>query len=157
MERRLSSRWNPSPEEQFAWGSQSTRRTLRPWRARQAARLMAVVVLPTPPFWLTRPRILPMAIQSNGKGGSRIAARSVENRANLWKPPAVGQAKKPPRPCRARLSRQGRGGGGGSAKKSVRWKTSVFLGRNQAAGRRIFGGPPFLDCPEMFHVEHSPL
>src|SRR5271157_1250083 len=52
------------PEEQFAWGSQSTRRILMPWRARQAARLMAVVVLPTPPFWLTRPRIFPMAIQS---------------------------------------------------------------------------------------------
>jgi hypothetical protein len=36
--------------------------------ARQAARLMAVVVLPTPPFWLTTPRILPMAFKSKGKG-----------------------------------------------------------------------------------------
>src|ERR1035437_6903618 len=116
MERRLSSRWNPSPEEQFAWGSQSTRRTLRPWRARQAARLMAVVVLPTPPFWLTRPRILPMAIQSNGKGGSGIASRSVENRANLWKALAARRSKKRANPYGARLSRQGRGGGGGARK-----------------------------------------
>jgi len=41
--------------------------------------------LPTPPFWLTSPRILPMAIQTKGKGSSRIGACTVENHANLWK------------------------------------------------------------------------
>src|ERR1035438_4603055 len=85
MERRLSSRWNPSPEEQFACGSQSTRRTLRPSRARQAARLMAVVVLPTPPFWLTTPRIFPMGIKSNGKEDVGVGRWTVEKGAELWK------------------------------------------------------------------------
>ena len=58
----------PRPEEALACGSQSTRRTFNPSSARHAARLMAVVVLPTPPFWLTRPTILPMAFQSKGTG-----------------------------------------------------------------------------------------
>src|SRR5580698_5392382 len=50
---RASSRGKPRPLVLLAWGSQSMRRVLRPSRARAAARLMAVVVLPTPPFWLT--------------------------------------------------------------------------------------------------------
>src|ERR1035441_8460487 len=85
MEWRLSSRWKPSPEVALAWGSQSTRRILRPSIARHAARLMAVVVLPTPPFWLTMPRILPMAFQSKGKGDWRVGTCAVENGAGLWK------------------------------------------------------------------------
>src|SRR5262249_57359234 len=36
----------------LAWGSRSTRSVGLPRRDRAAARLMAVVVLPTPPFWL---------------------------------------------------------------------------------------------------------
>src|SRR5205085_48615 len=36
----------------FAWGSRSTSRTRFPSSARPADRLIAVVVLPTPPFWL---------------------------------------------------------------------------------------------------------
>src|SRR5271157_155888 len=88
------------PEEQFAWGSQSTRRTLSPSRARQAARLMAVVVLPTPPFWLTRPRILPMGIQSKGKRSSGIAALAVENPANLWKAAPARRGENPANLCR---------------------------------------------------------
>ncbi len=35
----------------FPWGSESINRTRRSLAAREAARLMAVVVLPTPPFW----------------------------------------------------------------------------------------------------------
>src|ERR1044071_9377935 len=38
--------------ELLAWGSRSRRSVLVPRRANAAARLMAVVVLPTPPFWL---------------------------------------------------------------------------------------------------------
>src|SRR4029077_6508405 len=48
-----ASRSTPSPEVALAWGSQSMRSTRRPRSARAAPRLMAVVVLPTPPFWLT--------------------------------------------------------------------------------------------------------
>src|SRR6266704_4787690 len=41
----------PMPLVVFAWGSISTSNTLRPAAARYVARLMAVVVFPTPPFW----------------------------------------------------------------------------------------------------------
>src|ERR1700756_3441082 len=78
MEWRLSSRVTPSPEEALAWGSQSTRRILSPSSARQAERLMAVVVLPTPPFWFTTPRIFPIAFQVKGRGGGRAEV-------NLWR------------------------------------------------------------------------
>src|SRR6478609_9889535 len=42
----------PSPTERAPCGSKSTSSTLRPYSARAAPRLMVVVVLPTPPFWL---------------------------------------------------------------------------------------------------------
>src|SRR6266849_6650692 len=52
----------PRPLVEFDCGSQSTSSVLTSAAAREAARLMAVVVLPTPPFWLatamTRPMIL---------------------------------------------------------------------------------------------------
>jgi len=53
MLRRDSLRPKPRPPVVLAWGSQSMRSVGRPSRARAAARLIAVVVLPTPPFWLT--------------------------------------------------------------------------------------------------------
>ena len=52
---------------ELAWGSQSIRRVGRPSRARAAARLMAVVVLPTPPFWLTTA----MTLDDWGRFGAR--------------------------------------------------------------------------------------
>src|SRR3972149_5535812 len=42
----------PIPGVAFAWGSMSTRRVRFSITAREAARLTAVVVFPTPPFWL---------------------------------------------------------------------------------------------------------
>src|SRR4030067_78006 len=42
----------PAPDVAFAWGSRSTRRVVFSITAREAARLTAVVVFPTPPFWL---------------------------------------------------------------------------------------------------------
>src|SRR3990170_3026564 len=42
----------PAPDVAFAWGSRSTRRVAFSITAREAARLTAVVVFPTPPFWL---------------------------------------------------------------------------------------------------------
>ena len=42
----------PTPAVRFACGSMSTSRTLKPSSASAPARLIAVVVLPTPPFWL---------------------------------------------------------------------------------------------------------
>src|SRR5690242_19657219 len=44
----------PSPVEALPWGSRSTISTSSPIAASAVPRLMAVVVLPTPPFWLAR-------------------------------------------------------------------------------------------------------
>ena len=41
-----------SPVEALPWGSRSISRTRRPASASDAAKFIAVVVLPTPPFWL---------------------------------------------------------------------------------------------------------
>ena len=43
---------SPSPTESEPCGSKSTSSTLRPYSASAAPRLIVVVVLPTPPFWL---------------------------------------------------------------------------------------------------------
>src|SRR4030066_1584012 len=42
----------PIPDVAFAWGSRSTRRVRFSVTAREARGLTAVVVFPTPPFWL---------------------------------------------------------------------------------------------------------
>src|SRR5207244_4415972 len=48
----LPSGWTPRWVVAWACGSRSSRQTRRPAWASAAARLTAVVVLPTPPFWL---------------------------------------------------------------------------------------------------------
>ena len=48
----------PSPEEALACESASTSNTFFSKVANDAARLMAVVVFPTPPFWLAKAMIL---------------------------------------------------------------------------------------------------
>src|SRR5689334_12572720 len=65
----------PSPTEQAPCGSKSTSSTLRPYSASAAPRLMVVVVLPTPPFWLARAMIRAGPCRSVGIGsgiGRRI-------------------------------------------------------------------------------------
>src|SRR5947208_1955305 len=42
----------PKPVEALPWGSKSSSSTFLPLAASAVARLIAVVVLPTPPFWL---------------------------------------------------------------------------------------------------------
>src|SRR5690348_5781679 len=46
----------PSPVEALPCGSRSTISTVSPTAASAVPRLMAVVVFPTPPFWLARAR-----------------------------------------------------------------------------------------------------
>src|SRR5260370_30998590 len=59
----------PRPLEAFDCGSQSTSSVFTSAAAKDAARLMAVVVLPTPPFWLatamTRPILIVGRFQSH--------------------------------------------------------------------------------------------
>src|SRR5271163_1894600 len=50
----------PRPLLEFDCGSQSTNSVLTSAAASEAARLMAVVVLPTPPFWLATAMTRPM-------------------------------------------------------------------------------------------------
>jgi hypothetical protein len=51
-------RWPRSQRVRGAWGSQSTARVRRPAPANPAARLTAVIVLPTPLFWLAMARTI---------------------------------------------------------------------------------------------------
>src|SRR4030095_16139112 len=55
----------------LAWGSRSTSNVRLPRSASAAARLMAVVVLPTPPFWLAIATI----IWGNETSGGRYSSR----------------------------------------------------------------------------------
>src|SRR4051794_29261938 len=50
----------PRPTVALAWGSMSMSRAGYPASATQAARLTAVVVLPTPPFWLAIAKTVPI-------------------------------------------------------------------------------------------------
>ena len=52
-----SLRSTPRAVQAFPWGSRSITKTLRPPIASAAATLTAVVVLPTPPFWLATVKI----------------------------------------------------------------------------------------------------
>jgi hypothetical protein len=53
------------PEVALACGSQSTSKTRLPNSAKQALKLIAVVVLPTPPFWLTIATTTPISLGEN--------------------------------------------------------------------------------------------
>src|SRR3954468_1570987 len=84
--------FTPRPTEQAPCGSKSTRRTLRPYSASAAPRLMVVVVLPTPPFWFARAMIRAgpcrwvgigsgigrRIVYAVGSAGPRSAPRSIE-------------------------------------------------------------------------------
>src|SRR6516162_3559006 len=66
-----------SAVDAFPCGSRSTTSTWVPWRARHAARLTAVVVLPTPPFWLA----MVITRQDGGCGHSRSVSPSAARAA----------------------------------------------------------------------------
>lgn len=58
--------FDPTPLVRLPWGSTSTRRTFCPAMASDVARLMAVVVLPTPPFWFATATIRPFGLFCSG-------------------------------------------------------------------------------------------
>src|SRR2546422_8758844 len=62
----------PRPVVALPWGSRPTRRVERSARASPAARFTAVVVLPTPPFWLTTAMVLGMWRSYNTGGVPRF-------------------------------------------------------------------------------------
>src|SRR5687767_5382084 len=71
----------PEPIVALPCGSRSTSRTRWPTCASPAARFTAVVVLPTPPFWLAMQKILAMCASEVDEGhaqvGSCLAQRGV--------------------------------------------------------------------------------
>src|SRR5579875_2527237 len=77
----LSSRRESTPEVALPCGSRSTSNTRNLRSARATARFIAVVVLPTPPFWLaiatTRPTSNLPPAQKSGASGHRIASFQV--------------------------------------------------------------------------------
>src|ERR1700730_13722437 len=66
----MSCGWLPSQTGRTPCGPKATRRTRRPCSARAAPRLMVVVVLPTPPFWLQTATVRagPCSISGSGLG-----------------------------------------------------------------------------------------
>src|SRR6476619_5379058 len=85
MLRSISCGLRPRPTDSDPWGSKSTSRTLRPYSARAAPRLIVVVVLPTPPFWLhietTRAWVSPVTGFGSGRWG---IGRPVGPRVDSW-------------------------------------------------------------------------
>ena len=75
----VSSIWcglSPRPTDSEPCGSKSTSSTLRPYSASDAPRLIVVVVLPTPPFWLHIEMIRALRARADraGLGEDRAAA-----------------------------------------------------------------------------------
>src|SRR5215212_7900456 len=71
-----SGRWRPMPLVALAWGSPSTRRVRCSAVARLAARLTAVVVFPTPPFWLAMAMTRPTCGFGSGREAGEYIRRS---------------------------------------------------------------------------------
>src|SRR3954451_17684165 len=100
---------SPSPTESDPWGSKSTSSTLRPYSASAAPRLIVVVVLPTPPFWLHMAitRAGPCSVTGGGSGragqgrpvgpssGSAISGGSAGSTGGTTNPSVAGGG--PPR------------------------------------------------------------
>src|SRR3989304_1471819 len=98
----------PAPDVAFAWGSRSTRRVAFSITAREAARLTAVVVFPTPPFWLATAMTWTKRFCSRGRG-----TREKEKKRTDFFYPAGGWKRKkilpaaPAAPFMPRLAKPG--------------------------------------------------
>src|ERR1017187_1536685 len=64
----------PRPVVELPWGSASMTRTWRSFAARDAPRLMAVVVFPTPPFWLATAMTL-RKVRGSSRGETNMLSR----------------------------------------------------------------------------------
>src|SRR5690625_2415913 len=85
----------PNPADAAPWGSRSTSSTLRPYSASAAPRLIVVVVLPTPPFWLhiAMIRAGPCPLSGSGTGKSRAGGPAGVSVLTplTYRPPRPGQ------------------------------------------------------------------
>src|SRR5579871_5467417 len=76
-----SLRGMPSPVEALPCGSRSITRVGSPTAAKAVPRLMAVVVLPTPPFWLATTKTRGLPPFSTGSAGNRAKFSYLQNDA----------------------------------------------------------------------------
>src|ERR1700733_150489 len=83
----------PRPVEALPCGSRSTSRTFSPTAARAVARLIAVVVLPTPPFWLAMARMRVCA--SPGGGSASAMSGCGSDTAEIGDPEDAGAGTRP--------------------------------------------------------------
>src|SRR3954467_9214039 len=95
MEGDLPSGSHPGWVVAWACGSRSMTQTRRPHSARAAARLTAVVVLPTPPFWLMIAIRRMSGLRGAGRddtavGGGRECRLRPRGRPQLAPPPPPG-------------------------------------------------------------------
>src|SRR5947209_5001953 len=86
----IAERSSPAPVVALPWGSRSTRRTRDPASARHAPRLTAVVVFPTPPFWLLSAKIWERPFLKLGVFSGRIWEIAIS--AASWFPPEYEEA-----------------------------------------------------------------
>src|SRR5690606_27032838 len=118
----------PLPMVALPWASRSTSSTRRGARARAAARLTAVVVLPTPLFWLATAMMRAMGGASgtgDAYGPGRAIMRISRRPAHLDQVPLRGQA-------RDRQWMHGHGGPAGGQRGDLLHRVDA-LHRQQAA------------------------
>src|SRR3954452_6839846 len=145
---------SPRPTESDPCGSKSTSSTLRPNSASDAPRLIVVVVLPTPPFWLHIETIRALPWIEIGRGSGRSGhGRPVG--------PIAGSAVVVPAPAATSPVVEPVTGALGSVPGSERWigMGSVVWVVDAAAAGGVGTGPsggisdalePFLPVPKMF-------
>src|SRR5580692_11555280 len=73
-------RETPSPVEALPWASESSSSTFEPIAASAVLRLIAVVVLPTPPFWLATAR---MRVGLGSASGKAVHSQDAPGRIAL--------------------------------------------------------------------------
>src|ERR1700751_4634288 len=76
----------PSPVEALPWGSRSPTRTFSPIAASAVPRLIAVVVLPTPPFWLASASTRGGSSVPVGQGNISVSAISILSGVSRQRP-----------------------------------------------------------------------
>src|SRR5437867_2330618 len=97
----------PTPVEAFPCGSRSTTRTRFPASARHAPRLTAVVLLPTPPFWLAMAMIRAVRTLSAFRDSRLLRFPTSTPDRDAFGPPAAAEVATAPADSGALASRGG--------------------------------------------------
>src|SRR4051794_11045712 len=146
MVRSISCGLRPRPTDSEPWGSKSTSSTLRPYSASEAPRLMVVVVLPTPPFWLHIDTTLARPWVASGPGSGKTGIGRPVGPSSAVTTGSTGCAASTSGPTSGWVSvsvatgAKGSGSRGGGADRSVTSGTSTEEGSSGGTGARPGGG-----------------